>query len=70
MQCPVATEVEDGAVTLPTRNGANEDVAGAVVNVHLAHPGAFHHRVEGDEVFRDERDQIQRVILDGGLRLS
>jgi hypothetical protein len=36
-----------------------------VVDVHLAHPGAFHHRVEGDEVFRDERDQIQRVILDG-----
>jgi hypothetical protein len=38
-----------------------------VVDVHLAHPGAFHHQVEGDEVFRDERDQIQRVILDGGL---
>ena len=38
-----------------------------MVDVHLAHPGAFHHRVEGDEVFRDERDQIQRVILDGGL---
>ena len=28
-----------------------EDVVGAVVDVHLAHPGALHHRVEGMKFF-------------------
>ncbi len=31
-----------------------EHIPGAVVDVHLAHAGSFHHGVEGDEVFFDE----------------
>jgi hypothetical protein len=38
-----------------------------VVDVHLAQPGAFHHRVERDEVLFDEAHKIQRVVYDGGF---
>ena len=41
-----------------------------MVDVHLAHPGAFHHRVERDEVFLNEAQQVHGVVFDGGLGLS
>jgi hypothetical protein len=35
-----------------------EDVAGAVVDVHLAHPGAFHHGVKRAKILDDEFEQV------------
>ena len=35
-----------------------------MVDVHLAHPSTFHHGVEGREVFFDEADEVELIILD------
>jgi len=43
-----------------------EDVAGAVVDVHLAHLGAFHHGVQRDEVLFDEADEVD-IEADGAI---
>ena len=47
-----------------------ENIPGAVVNVHLVHAGSLHHSVEGDEVFFDEAEEVGGFVLDTGLRLA
>ena len=38
-----------------------------VVDIHLAHPCAFHHCVERAEVLLDEADQVHGVAFCGGF---
>lgn len=47
-----------------------ENGPGALVDVHLAHPGAFHHGVEGREVLFDEADEFGGIEFDGGHRFA
>ena len=47
-----------------------EHIPGAVVDVHFAHASSFHHAVEGREVFFDEADEIERIVLDTCFRCS
>ena len=44
-----------------------QDVPRPVVEVHLAHPGAFHNLVDRAEVPGDEVEKVDRVVFDGGL---
>jgi hypothetical protein len=41
-----------------------------VVDVQLAHPGALHHGIEGDEVLLHEAQQVDQLVFHGGLGFS
>lgn len=47
-----------------------EDVSRAVVDVHFAHSGAFHHGIEGREIVLDKTDEFHWVVFDGSHRVS
>jgi hypothetical protein len=47
-----------------------EDIASAVVDVQLRHPGALHHQIKRREIAADEAQQLQRIVFDLGQRLA
>jgi hypothetical protein len=40
-----------------------ENVPGAVVDVHYAHAGKFQHAIEWSEVFFNEANEVERIVL-------
>ena len=47
-----------------------ENVPRSVVDVNLTHAGSFHHAVEGGEVFFDEADEVEWIVLHASFRFT